>query len=220
VATRLGDPHLIHDAQTSLVTDLLEQGDLPGVDATLAAHRRLAASARQPYLEWYAEHYRVMRALLDGDLSLAETTLFTAFEQGRRWNPELALQWFGVQIYGLRRAQGRLAELRPELAVWVDQSRVSSWRAAQAFAELQGGERDAAREALASLVGSGIGIPRDYSWLAGLGLLAELCAGLGARKEAEQVHRALLPHAGVQVVAGIGMLHLGPVTRFLGLTGA
>jgi hypothetical protein len=100
----------------------------------------------------------------------------------------------------------------------VEQSGLPVWRAAWAFAEFQAGGRDAAREVLAAMAGPEIALPRDSSWLAALSLLAEICAGLGARVEAERVHRALLPHAGVQVVAGVGMLHLGPVTRFLGQT--
>lgn len=218
-AERLADPLLLHDALANLVGDLLESGDLAGVDATLAAHRAFAREARQPFIDWYVEHFRVMRGLLGGDLAEAEAALPRAFALGRRSDPAMALQWYGVQLYGLRRAQGRLAELRPVLRELVRDATTPVWHVALASADLAAGGARAARAALQTLVTPhGPALPRDYAWLAAVSALAELCAGLGAREEASIVHEALLAFRARHVVAGVGMLHLGPVERFLGQT--
>jgi len=218
-AERLDDPLLLHDACANLVNDLLESGDLDGVDATLATHRTLARAARQPFFDWYVEHFQVMRALMVGALADAEAGLERAFALGRRSDPQMAPQWYGVQLYGLRRAQGRLAELRPLLVDLIRGAPTPAWRVALAAADLAAGDVRAARAALPLLATPrGLAFPRDHAWLAGTSGLAELCARLDAREEAAAVHEALIPFAGRHVVVGIGMLHLGSVERFLGET--
>ena len=68
---------------------------------------------RQPFALHVAEQYAAAIALCDGRLREAEA----AAERSREWSRLLAgrdpSSVYGIQMFGIRREQGRLAELAP-----------------------------------------------------------------------------------------------------------
>jgi tetratricopeptide (TPR) repeat protein len=59
-------------------------------------------------------------------------------------------------------------------------------------------------------------IPQDGDWITTVTLLCDLCAALNDARRAELLYGALLPYAGVNVVAGIAVVCFGSAARFLG----
>ena len=131
--------------------------------------------------------------------------------------------FFGVQLFSLRREQGRLAELESAVRSFVDTfPAVPSWRSALASL-LRGARPRATRRASSSIswrrTTSG-DLPHDNSRLMGLALAAETCASLGDRERAARLYELLLPHATRVVVAGTAAACNGSVARPLGLLAA
>jgi DNA-binding winged helix-turn-helix (wHTH) protein len=216
-AAASGDALLEHEALMEWIADLLEAGDRDGLDAALAAHRGVRERSRHPIPAWHGAHYEAMRALLDGDLAAAERALDGAGRLGREAGYPLALQWQALQLYGLRREQGRLGELRPVLREVARSDPATPWPIAAALLDARAGDLEPAWTSLRARVRDGrVEVRRDFSELAALALLAELCEALGAAEEAAVVGRALAAHAGLHVTV-YGMLHLGSVEHYLGL---
>ena len=91
---------------------LIAIGDLGAARVELAALFEIAGRMRQPFALHVAEQYAAAIALCDGRLHEAEA----AAERSREWSRLLAgrdpSSVYGIQMFGIRREQGRLAELR------------------------------------------------------------------------------------------------------------
>src|SRR5262249_40727373 len=110
-ATHASDPELALQGHAWLVVDLLEQGDLPGVQAQLEAFTVAARELRQPLYLWQVAVWRGMRALLAGHLSTAERLANEALSAGLRPERETATQYYAIQLLAIRREQARAGEL-------------------------------------------------------------------------------------------------------------
>ena len=66
VARRAGDRERELQGHNWCVLDLLETGNLDGVDVELAEHRRLADELRLPGFQWWDRTWAAMRAMLEG----------------------------------------------------------------------------------------------------------------------------------------------------------
>lgn len=215
LAYALGDSHRVHDAQMDLVADLVESGDPVGVDGVLADHEKLLGADAELVYAWHHAHYRVMRALADGDPARAERELDRASRLGERTGYELAGQWTAMQLFTLRRLQGRLAELAPLMADVSQQTPLVGWRLAAALAAAYAGEPGPAREAISQLVVDGeLRIPQDFTWLVTAALCAELADRVGSPREQRAVRAVLAPYA-ARHAALYGMIDWGPVSRLL-----
>src|SRR4029077_1093819 len=63
--------------------------------------------------EWVAQLGRAMQALLIGDFAAAEKLAENAYAMGRRTHGESVEGVYGMQMFTIRREQGRLAEIAP-----------------------------------------------------------------------------------------------------------
>src|SRR5262249_56945070 len=64
---------------------------------------------------WLLNTNRALRALFDGRFTEAETLAHDALELGTRAQPREARFTFLLQLAALRKAQGRLGEIEPEI---------------------------------------------------------------------------------------------------------
>ncbi len=219
IAEASGDRVLRAYAHISGIESALELGDRDWLDREVEGHAALARELRHPYLLWEVEIHQAMRTLLSGRLDEAEQQIQTALEVGMRIQPELALQWFGVQIYPIRRETGRLGELEPEVRSLIERyPAIHSWRAALALMEAEDGREDAARRRLRALAtGNCRQVRRDINFLITLAVSAECCAALGDAEAAGEIYPALLPYASLHVPIGPAVAGYGSVSRYLGL---
>jgi len=202
--------------------DLLELGDIPAVDVEIEAHAQLAEELRQPFHLWRTVLVRVMRALLAGRFEESERLIQQGVLVGQRAGQADVLQFLGVQMFALRREQGRLEELETPVQNLIQQyPAVPAWRAALGYLYSELGREADARSALESLAGSELAsLPRDINWLIAVTLLSETCAFLGDPRQAARLYDILLPYAGRNVIVGNAAACNGPASRHLALLAA
>ena len=117
LAAELGDIELQAEAMEWRIAALIALGDLEAARAELAVVYEMASRVGQPFIIHVAEHYRSAIALCDGRLAEAEATAERSFEWGRLLTGRDPSGSYGVQMFGIRREQGRLAELAPVVRI-------------------------------------------------------------------------------------------------------
>ena len=206
------------DAHHWRVLCLLELGDLQATDAELDTYTRLAEERQQPFELCLATEVRSMRALMQGRFADSERLAQQALAFGQRLQTEIAAGVFGLQMFTLRREQGRLKELAPVVRYFVQQHTVAgAWRPALALIYSELGltqETQAEFEHLAQH--DFADIPRDALWMASITYLVDVCIFLGDKVCAATLYQLLLPYAGRTVVIGNAVACYGAVSRYLG----
>ena len=221
LAEAAGDLERAAEGYEHRASGLIELGDMPSATAELATMGELAKALRQPSHDWYVAAYHSLIALLEGELAEAERLI----EDARRLGAQ-SLSWgasvsYGLQLYVLRRNQGRLedaedvvrrsAEEHPTYPVW-------RCVLAQTLAEL--GHSSEARDLLETMAADGFaGLPFDEEWLVGMSLLADAADALEDTTHAAALYDALLPFAD-RVAISYPEISTGPVARPLGLMAA
>jgi DNA-binding CsgD family transcriptional regulator len=219
LAEAAGDLELVSMACAWRLLCLLELGDVPAVDVEIEALSRVDQALRQPHYLFFTTGIRALRALLVGCFDEAERLTLQALSLGQRAQIAHADGIFGIQMFTLRREQGRLRELAPVVRTFLQQQTTTSiWRPGLAliFAEL-GLEREARTE-FEHLAQEGFAdIPRDGRWVTCITYLVEVCAYLADTARAAMLYELLLPHNGRSVVFGDGVVCYGSASRYLGL---
>jgi DNA-binding SARP family transcriptional activator len=217
VARRIGDAEREMQARHARIYDLLELGDLPAVRAEVDALATLAGELRQPLFLHFVVGWRCVLAQIEGRLDEAERLATQSFEMRRRLETHDADSVYAVQIFMIRRAQGRLFELLPAVVELVERFPwLDAWLAGLPVAYLAGGEEDRAREELTRMRERLHSIPHDFYWLTAMSLLAEAAVGLDEAEPAAELYELLAPYADRSVQSAyVGSS--GPVARLLGL---
>jgi DNA-binding CsgD family transcriptional regulator len=170
---------------------------------------------RQPLFQLTDAQVRCQLALDDGSFAAAEA----AAEEAASWSEALphASGGFGVQMFSIRREQGRLDEVRPVVEAVARRDRsASTWRAGLAALYAELGHLDEGTALLDQLVAEDLStIPHDSLWTGALSFLADACVATNHRAAAELVHRELAPSTGVRV-AIVGLASYGAADRYLG----
>ena len=91
-------------------------------------------------------------------------------EWGRLLTARDASGSYGIQMFGVRREQGRLAEIAPVVRLLGGSARDSAWGPGLIAVLAELGMVDDARRELGRLVGDGIGALRPSLWVAALGV--------------------------------------------------
>jgi DNA-binding winged helix-turn-helix (wHTH) protein/tetratricopeptide (TPR) repeat protein len=201
------------------LADLLEMGDIPGVDLEIDAIAWLADELHQPQHQWFAALFRAMRAHLSGNFDEAERLAERALSIGERVHRETAVQWYGVLMGALFRAQGRLEQAEASLGLLRRQHPgVPTWRGEHALVLAMLGREAEARAELEALAQRDFaGLRLDSTWLTSVRFLAELTARLGDERRAELLYALLLPYEKRVVSAGPGIACYGSAARYLGI---
>ena len=199
---------------------LIGLGELEAARRELAPLHAMAQRTGQPFILHVAELHASSIALCDGRLAAAEAAAGRSYEWSRLLTGRDASGGYGIQMFGIRREQGRLAELAPVVRVLAGSKGSGAWRPARAalFAEL-GMELEARRE-LDAILSDDLGALRESLWLASLTYLADAAAALHDEPTARLVYRELAPHAGTNVMIGVGVTCYGAADRYLGMLAA
>jgi tetratricopeptide (TPR) repeat protein len=224
LAEATGDREAALRAHRARVIDLLEAGDADALDEEMRVFEERAYQLRQPLYIHLAVIGQAMRALLDGRFEDAERLAGEALAVGQDTQSETGIeaQAFAVQLFGVRKEQGRLAELEGVVRQMVDRyPALPSWQVALAHIHSETGNLEAARSEFQRLAQDGFAdLPEDFNRPIALALLAETCAALGDAASAAPLYDLLLPLEGRCAVAAGMSACIGAASRHLGLLAA
>jgi DNA-binding NarL/FixJ family response regulator len=189
---------------------------MAGVEADIEGMTRIDARIRQRTYSLQGLGSRIMLALMRGEFADAER-LIREFQE--LLPVAVHADQLSMQIFTLRRDQGRLAAFQPIVAAFLRQHAAASvWRPGLALIYLELGQPEQARAEYEKLAaGDFLSIPRDGRWLYCIVYLSEVCAALGDAARAGVLYRLLLPYAGRNIVLGAGIACCGSANRYLGL---
>lgn len=197
---------------------LMGLGDLRAARTELAAATRLAEDLRQPSQLWYVAADRAALALLEGRFDEAEGLIQRALDIGKQAQRMEAHSTFALQMWALRREQGRLEEILPTIHRGHDDFPwYPLFRCCLANVHAELGEKGRARALLDELAPDRFAaIPVDNEWLFSMCLLPEPVAELEDTSTAQVLYELLEPFEGLPAYSA-PELFLGAVSRYLGI---
>jgi len=200
---------------------LAEMGLFDQLRQATAEFCDLAEQLGQPVHLYQCEQNLAAIALAEGRLDEAEDRAERALEFSRDgWLDAGGAH--GIQMFSIRREQGRLAELAPVARLLRAQGGAAHvWRPGLAVLLAELGMAGDARAEIARLCADDFAeVPTDSLRTAALSYLADACATTGDAEHAAAVYAELTPLAGtVVVVAGL-VAYYGAADRYLGLLAA
>lgn len=218
VALQAGEKELAVEGYEVHLEASIELGDLSTARADLDAMTKLADELHQPAQKWLAGVCRTALALLEGRFGEAEQLIAETRSVGERAQRWSAAVTYGLQLYLLRRDQGRLEDVEQLVRrSATEYPTYPIWRCvlANMLAELD--STASARAELEALAADGFSaIPFDEEWEVSLCFLAEAAAHLDDRDHAATLYELLLPYAD-RVAMSYPEISLGSVSRFLGI---
>jgi len=193
-------------------------GQLETAAAVLDRHMAASDRGRYPTFQFVGHAYAVVLHLAAGRFDQAEESAERAHALGSAGNTPFDAGVYGLQMFAIRREQGRLSEVAPvlKLVSTTPTAQQPLWRPGLAALYADLGLLDDARREFEALAGDGFAaIPRDAVWPACASFLAEVCVALRDQDRAPELYEAILPFAGQNVMAGMTIC-FGPGDRFLG----
>ena len=222
LADELGLIELQAEAMEWRISALIALGDLEAAREELAVVFEMASRVGQPFIIHVAEHYRSAIALCSGRLAEAEATAERSFEWGRLLTGRDPSGSYGIQMFGIRREQGRLAELAPVVRILAASGEQGggAWGPGLVALLAELGMHDEARRELRRVHRRGLSELRAGLWLASLTYLADACALVRDDRIASDLYAELARYAGAIVTIGHGVACYGSADRYLGIVAA
>lgn len=221
VATDIGDIERAVEAYDNHLVASLELADVQTAHADMEAVTALADELRQPAQRWLVGAYRTTFALLEGRFTDAEELIGETRSLGRRaqsWSADVS---YGLQLYMLRREQGRLEEVdelvRRSAAKYPT---YPIWRCVLVDTLSERNADIECRAEFETLATNDFrAIPFDEEWDVSLCLMAHAAARLNDAKRAQILYGLLLPYAD-RVAVSYPEIAVGTVAHFLGVLSA
>ena len=193
-----GDVEWELGAMNKVLYGAVTAGDLDEARAVAAGQGGLADRLGQPLFRVLTLQAAALLAMGEGRFADAEALAEEADGLGVFLSGSDAAGGYGVQLFGIRREQGRLDEARPLVEAVARLDRVgATWRPALTVLQAELGLHEDAAAGLAVLVADGLAaVPRDSLWWASLSYLADAAVALGDRDAAAVVYGELVRGAG------------------------
>jgi hypothetical protein len=162
---------------------------------------------------------QAMGAISKGEFESAEQLATAALElEDAATNFDFPLGVYGMQMFAIRREQGRLAEVAPLVKRFVqEQPKDAAWRPGLMVIASDLGFQAQAKKAFDTMADSCFALPFDVKRTITLSYLAEVCSRLDDTANAERLYELFLPYRDLAVVVGPSTLCCGSVGRFLGM---
>jgi tetratricopeptide (TPR) repeat protein len=188
------------------------------VDVEHALLTDLSEELRQPALRSWVLTSRAALTLMEGRFDEAEAAIRetrTFGEQAERWNAHVSER---LQLFVLRRAQGRLSEVEDAIARSIHEyPSLLRFAAAQAHLHSEVGNSRRARRELDALMARDLARDHvDAEWLFTVVMLPDACRHLEDEAAAETLYQLLLPHSAAYSQAPVEA-SFGSVARALGV---
>lgn len=163
-AERTGDPQLRGSLSMSWHELALQRGDRDTMDSEQRIRDAFSTRSPEPFVRWTNEQTRAIHRFLDGDLEGAEAAAQAGLEVGvASGQPEAFLGYAG-QLFQIRRAQDRLAEIADDLErVHLENPTLAVFRAALAAVWCELDRKSDARTLVESLEVSAGEAPQFWS---------------------------------------------------------
>ncbi|MFM9884598.1 MAG: AAA family ATPase [Burkholderiales bacterium] len=222
LADELGDTNHAMESITSYLTALMKRQDLTARPELFAGFERRAQVIRQPFYLYYTATSNACLAQFAGKLAESERYAEEALAIGQRQPGIDALGVFGIQMFTIRREQGRLREVAPIVKRFLATTPTSgAWRPGLALIYAELDMREDARREFDVLSANNFGaLSRDALWLTSIGYLAEVCAFLEDQTGAAVLYEAMKPHTNLNLVTGATLVCVGAADRHLGMLAA
>jgi DNA-binding CsgD family transcriptional regulator len=217
IAEELGAVGLRAEVLAWTVPTYVALGDHDAARSVLAGLFDTARPLNEPFWFHVAEHYASALALCDGDLPAAESAAARSREWSRLLTGRDASGIHGIQMFSIRREQGRLAELAPVIRLLAAEGRADVWRPGLVALLAELGMEEEARRELAPVRADGLEPFRRSLWLASLTYLADASSALADASVAADVYAELEPYAGSNVMIGHLVSCYGAADRYLGM---
>jgi DNA-binding CsgD family transcriptional regulator len=217
----MGNIEIQTEASSWRVPSFVAAGDLASARVQVGELLEMAKASAQPFMIHVAEHYRSAIALADGHLEQAEDAAQRSYEAARLLTGGGTTGTYGLQLFSLRREQGRLAELAPVVRILAQDGRDrGSWRPGLVSLLVELGMEADARRELDKIAGQGLHQFRESLWLAALTYLTDASAALGHVGTAALVYPELEDLSGTNVMIGHLVTYHGAADRYLGMLAA
>lgn len=199
----------------------LEIGDIEGFERTVRKQQEIAQTSRANFDKWLAANGNAMRGIVQGTFADAERSSLEALSALSGLDVDFPLGIHGMQMFTIRREQGRLAEVAPLVKRFVRENPDNAvWRPGLMLIASDLGFEAQARRNFDMMAETDFVLPLDSKRVVTLAYLAEVCARLGDARRAGEIRELLLPYLDLAVVVPIHALCCGAAARYLGMLSA
>ncbi len=217
VASRIGDSWSAAYATGSIIRALIQLGRLDEAGEVLKQHQMLSDRGRFLIFQFMGHVYEALLALAAGRFDEAEFAAESAHALGNSSETVYDAGVYGLQMFAIRREQGRLAEVLPLMqALSAQEAEQGVWRPGLTVLYAELGMLDEARRELELLAPFGFAaVPRDSVWPGCLTFLAEACVACEAVDHAATLMSELDRYAGRTLMVAMNIC-FGPADRLRG----
>ena len=214
---RTGNRVLAFSAHHWRYCDLLELGDVGGMENEFHACRALAAELREPAMRGWIDVFRAGRAMWEGR--------FEECERVATENLGLA-QWLGnaaqtlhfLQMFHLRALQGRFDEmLEPMRTIAGLNPGIPAFSVGLAYIHAEADRLEEARPLAAGIVAHLDRYPPEVNFISTLTCLGLVCARLGDAALTAPVYELMRPYGNLSIMIGNGLGYCGAAAHWLGV---
>jgi tetratricopeptide (TPR) repeat protein len=211
----LGDPDLLFWTGAYSRLAAVQAGDFEMAGRCLATMRAVIRGLREPTMVWVTLFNDAADALLTGDPDRAEQLATAALEIGTESGQPDAFGFYGAEMIGIRRQQGRYGELVPMIEqVAAENPALPVFRATLAEGHMEAGNVDTAQRMLEAAVADLTSLPYDVVWIFAVASYADVATELHAEAPARLLLDLLAPFD--DQVLFIGATAGSPVAYYCG----
>src|SRR6185312_1600630 len=206
------------EANSRVGAGFLEIGDIDGFEKTLRNHHEIDEESHASFDKWLATNGDVVRSILQGAFADAERASLEALNALSSHDVDFPLGIHGMQMFTIRREQGRLAEVAPLVARFVRENPDQAvWRPGLMLIASDLGFEAQARRNFEAMAETGFTLPLDSKRTITLVYLAEVCTRIGDADRAADLYELLLPYRDLTVVVPTHAFCCGATARYLGM---
>ncbi len=215
ISEQLGDPDLLFWTGAYSRLAAVQAGDFEMARRCLATMRAVIRGLRQPTMMWVTLFNDAADALLSGDPDRAEQLATAALEIGSESGQPDAFGFYGAEMIGVRRQQGRYGELVPLIEqIAAENPALPVFRATLAEGHMEAGNFDTARQMLDAAAADLNSLPYDVVWIFAVASYADVATELRAEAPARLLLDLLAPFD--DQVLFIGATAGSPVAYYCG----
>jgi len=211
----LGDPDLLFWTGAYSRLAAVQAGDFEMARRCLDTMRAVIRGLPQPTMRWVTLFNDAADALLSGDPDRAEQLATAALEIGTESGQPDAFGFYGAELIGVRRQQGRYGELVPLIEqIAAENPALPVFRATLAEGHMEAGNFDTARQMLDAAAADLTSLPYDVLWIFAVASYADVATELRAEAPARLLLDLLAPFD--EQVLFIGATAGSPVAYYCG----